>query len=133
MPSPKSGTAGTPVEPAEPHAAAEADVADPGAVEEAKAAQVQSQSGKYGEQKFKGHKPPADAAEEALKSSWIEIELIGEDDSPVVGQAYRLLLADNTVIEGTLDEKGLARIEGIEPGTCRLTFPDLDGEAWEKA
>ena len=26
-----------------------------------------------------------------------------------------------------------ARIEGIEPGTCKVTFPRLDKEAWEKA
>ena len=35
--------------------------------------------------------------------------------------------------EGTLDDKGLGCVDGIEPGTCKITFPDLDQEAWEKA
>ena len=35
--------------------------------------------------------------------------------------------------EGTLDEKGLARVEGIPEGSCKVTFPDLDKDAWEPA
>lgn len=27
---------------------------------------------------------------------------------------------------GTLDSKGQARVDGIDPGTCRVTFPNLD-------
>jgi hypothetical protein len=46
---------------------------------------------------------------------------------------YEVKLSDGAVASGTLDEKGLARIEGIPPGNCEVTFPDLDGEAWEKA
>ena len=33
----------------------------------------------------------------------------------------------------TLDEKGLARVEGIDKGMCKVSFPDLDKEAWEEA
>jgi hypothetical protein len=33
---------------------------------------------------------------------------------------------------GTLDGKDFARIDGIEPGTCKITFPELDKYAWEK-
>ena len=36
------------------------------------------------------------------------------------------------VAEGTLEEKGIARIEGFEKGTCKVSFPELDKEAWEK-
>jgi hypothetical protein len=45
---------------------------------------------------------------------------------------YRITLPDGeTVAEGTLDDKGFARVDGIEPGTCKITFPDLDKDAWE--
>jgi len=132
MPSAKSGNAGSAVSPAVPEPAQEADVADPGEVEALKRDQLVTKSGKFGAQKFKTAKKPANAEEEKLKSSWIEIELIGEDDSPVVGESYRVILADGTAVEGSLDEKGLARIEGIEPGTCKVTFPRLDSDAWEK-
>lgn len=131
---PKSGKAGSIVEPAEPNAAEEADKADPGEVEKVKAEQRQTQSGKYGSEKLKPYKPPQTKEEKEQKKSWIEIEMVDEEDQPVPGLAYRITLPDGeTVAEGTLDPKGFARVEGIEPGTCKITFPDLDQEAWEKA
>jgi len=52
----------------------------------------------------------------------------------VPGEKYRITLADGeTVAEGTLDEKGFARVDGIETGTCKVTFPEKDQEAWSKA
>ncbi len=127
---PKSGSPGSIVAPAAPVQAEEADVADPGAVAEAKADQLQTKSGKYGSEKAPVFKQPP--PEEAKELSWIEIELVGEDDKPIPGEAYRVTLADGSVASGTLDEKGFVRVEGIEPGTCRVTFPDLDAGAWEK-
>ena len=40
-------------------------------------------------------------------------------------------LSDDSVAEGTLDEKGFARVEGFEKGTCKVCLPNLDKEAWE--
>ena len=56
-----------------------------------------------------------------------------EDNKPVSGERYIITLPDETAAGGTLDEKGFARVDGIEPGTCKITFPDLDKEAWEPA
>ena len=67
------------------------------------------------------------------KKSWIEIELVDEDGKPVPGEEFRVTMPDNTVTGGTLDEKGYAKITGIDPGSCKVTFPNLDKEAWEKA
>ena len=51
---------------------------------------------------------------------------------PVPGEPYRVTLPDGqTASVGTLDEKGFARIEGIDPGTCKITFPRLDKNAWK--
>lgn len=71
--------------------------------------------------------------EEAEERSWIEIELVDEDDQPVTGERYRITLADGiTVAQGTTGSDGVARVSGIDPGTCKITFPDLDKDAWEK-
>lgn len=82
--------------------------------------------------------PPADeepaperAAEPVL--TWIEVQLIGDDDLPVAGERYRLTLASGRVIEGTLNSEGLVRLEQMLPGTYDLTFPRLDREAWAHA
>ena len=132
MPSPKDGQAGSAVAPTAPKAPHEADKADPGEMSKLKAEQRQQQKGKYGSTPVKSHKPPQND-EEKKKKSWIEIELVDEDDKPVPSEKYRIILPDGeTVAEGTLDDKGFARVDGIEAGTCKITFPDLDQEAWEK-
>jgi type VI secretion system secreted protein VgrG len=132
MPSPKSGKAGSAVEPAEPKAPQEADKADPGEVEKIKAEEKQKKSGKYGSAQVKPHKPPETEEEKAKKPSWIEIKLVDEDGEPVPGERYKVILPDGeTTAEGTLDEKGFARVDGFEPGQCQVTFPDLDESVWE--
>lgn len=128
MPSPKSGNAGQAVTPADPKKPEEADKADPGEMTEVKARQKETQTGKYGSPSVEPHKPSK--KDDEKKPSWIEIEMIGEDNKPIVGEAYRITLPDASVVEGTLDEKGFARVDGIDPGNCKITFPKLDEEAW---
>ncbi len=65
--------------------------------------------------------------------TWIEIELVGEDDKPIPNEKYRVLAPDGTLYEGVLDADGLARVEGIVAGMCKVCFPNLNGEAWEDA
>jgi hypothetical protein len=77
--------------------------------------------------------PPASARAPQAALTWIEIRLIGEDDAPIPGQRYRIELPDGSVREGTLDGEGLARVAEIDPGSCQVTFPDLDSEAWTRA
>ncbi len=128
MPSPKSGSAGSAVSPAAPGAALDADKADPGQVEQIKAQQIQTQSGKYGSVQVKPYKPDPE------KKSWIEIKLVDEQGDPVPGEPYSVTLPDGeSVAAGTLDDKGFVRIDGIDPGTCQITFPQRDTEAWKKA
>jgi len=88
-------------------------------------------TGDEDEQKKKRYKKPGDGDKQ--KKSWIEIKLVDEEKNPVPGEAYKVILPDGeTVATGSLDEKGFARIEGIDPGTCKITFPNLDKDAWEK-
>ncbi len=62
--------------------------------------------------------------------TWIEIVLLGEDNSPVGGVKYRVKLPNAEVREGSLDGSGKARIDKIPPGQCEVSFPDLDRDAW---
>jgi hypothetical protein len=64
------------------------------------------------------------------KTSWVEIELIDDQGQPVAGETYQVRLSDGSLFVGTLDKRGQARIEGIDPGTCQITFPNLDGKSW---
>jgi hypothetical protein len=132
MPSPKDGKAGSAVPPAEPKEAMAADLADPGLMAKLKSEQRQIQSGKYGSIQIQSHQPPQTREEKAEKPSWIEIELVDKKGKPVAGEAYSVKLPDGTTVaDGTLDDKGFARVEGIEPGTCKITFPRLEKQAWK--
>lgn len=132
MPSPKSGKPGKAVTPTEPKKPEEADKADPGEMAKIKSQQQASGTGKYGAAKFKPFTPSEEEEQTEEEKTWIEIELVDENDEPVPGEKYRITLPDGRVAEGTLDVNGFARISGIAPGTCQITFPNLDKDAWEK-
>ena len=133
MPSPKSGNAPDAVAPSDPKSAEEADKADPGEITEVKARQMETQTGKYGSPAMDAHKPSDE--ENKKKTSWIALELVYESNGkPVPGVAYEVTLPDGTTVaSGSTDEKGFARVDGIDPGSCQISFPYLDKEAWEDA
>lgn len=91
------------------------------------------QSGHAADQNFGNRSPDSGLGKCPGPSEWVEIQLIGEDGKGIGGVAYRLQLPDGKVIEGKLDGDGIAAVEGIDPGTCVVTFPELDKEAWEPA
>ena len=65
-------------------------------------------------------------------SYWIEIELLGEDDSPVPWEEYVAVPAQGPPIKGYLNAQGWARIDGLPAdGTCQVGFPRLDIDAWQ--
>jgi hypothetical protein len=65
--------------------------------------------------------------------TWIEIRLVDMEGHPVPGKHYLIKTPSGAVEEGHLDGDGRARVNGIDPGTCMIGFPELDGEAWERA
>jgi hypothetical protein len=142
VPSARSGTACTLVPPTAPDTAKDADVADPGAVDEAKAAQQASGTGKYGSPPVKPFKPGGsggsgasgdDSGDAEKKTGWIEVALVDGNGKPVPGEAYSVTLPDGSVAAGTLGADGTARVEGFDPGSCQVTFPNLDGKSWKSA
>ena len=68
--------------------------------------------------------------------TFIELNYLYDDDTPVSGAPYRVEFADGSVREGTLDEKGFARLEGIPKGQAQVYYgedpadfvPDIDME-----
>lgn len=79
--------------------------------------------------------PPPVATNEAEKpkekKAWIEIILVDMDGKPVPGVKYRITPPGGAPKEGRLNEHGQAGLYEIEPGNCKITFPDLDKEAWD--
>jgi hypothetical protein len=62
----------------------------------------------------------------------IIIELVGEDNEPVPGLAYRLVGPDGRTRSGRLDTEGRAEVRDLPvDGECRVCFPELDQDAWE--
>jgi type VI secretion system secreted protein VgrG len=57
-------------------------------------------------------------------NSWVEFELI-DQNGPIAGERY--VLTDPTGKEhaGTVDGRGVARIDQIPPGRCKVEFPEL--------
>ena len=64
--------------------------------------------------------------------TWIELELVDEADKPVSGERYEVELPNGKIATGTTGADGVARVTGVEPGTCKIRFPGLDKDAWEK-
>ncbi len=77
--------------------------------------------------------PPQPSLDEPIH--WIEIELVDEQTGdPIPWEEYRITLPDGVEVWGVLDDAGCARVDGIlTPGSCKITFPRLDGEDWKPA
>lgn len=130
MPDPDDPTAASPVAPAKPTAANEAITSEGGEVESATGTSRTIKAGKYGSQEIKAH---TKTEENKDKTHWIEIELIDDADQPVPGQSFEVTCPDGSVANATTDDKGQARIENLDPGSCKISFVDLDKDAWESA
>lgn len=75
-------------------------------------------------------KAAGEAGDKLRLRSWIAIQLIGEDDAPIPNEKYAVILPGGTIVSGTLDDQGMARVENIPSGVCSVSFPDLDKDAW---
>jgi len=64
------------------------------------------------------------------KLTWVALRLIDADKLPVVNERYRVVLPDGSTIEGATDSAGEAWLEEVIPGSCRISFPNLDAREW---
>jgi hypothetical protein len=79
------------------------------------------------EQAAKEEKP----AQEPEEQHWIEIELLDDEGKPVANELYYVELPDGSSLSGRTDAQGRARVEGVDPGTAKVSFPDLDKKMYE--
>ena len=139
-----SGTAGSLVSALSPTDAADASDADPGAVTSVTpgtAATPASMSlqdippatpgRKSAASNAPTHDPNADANKD--KTHFIELQLVDESGQPVTGRQFEVKLPDGSYYTGTTDNKGKGRVDNIDPGSCDISFPDLDQDAWAPA
>jgi hypothetical protein len=64
--------------------------------------------------------------------TFVEIELVDGDGAPVPHERFRVEFADGDIRVGRLDDQGRARVPGARQGTCWVSFPRLDADAWER-
>lgn len=85
--------------------------------------------------RFPGLTAPAVRLQAAsgARRHFLEIELLGADDIGVADEPYRVTLPDGSTRSGTLDRKGMARVDDLPEGLCRVTFPGLDRSEYMKA
>ena len=79
-----------------------------------------------------GTAPTPDSVVSPEKTHWIAIELVDELGKRVAYEDYRITLPDGSAVEGCLDQKGRAKIFGIDPGTCKVSFPNFDAKDWKR-
>ena len=74
------------------------------------------------------------AKDEQKEEHWIEIELLYEDGTCVAGAKYLIVTPDKQEKAGVTNAYGRARVDGIPvAGQCKISFPEIEGEAWKKA
>lgn len=57
---------------------------------------------------------------------WVELELLDMDGAPVPNERYWIKLPDGSVRHGSLDARGLAYFDDLDPGQCEIRWPDRD-------
>jgi hypothetical protein len=88
-------------------------------------------SGEAAEEKSASKSPESPQQPCAGESAWIELELFDEHDKAISNEKYVLVLADGTERKGKTDAKGMVRVEGIAPGTCKVVFPWREPSWWK--
>lgn len=77
--------------------------------------------------------PPKPYKPDPAKTHWVEIELVDQEGNPLPGKRYTIKTPDNQLAESYTDEQGKARLEGIDSGSCEISFPELDEHDVEPA
>ena len=76
---------------------------------------------------------PSTVSQSEKPKTFIKIELKDDIGDPVPGERYRIKLPDGSIREGSLDANGRASVDGIDPGTAQVSFPDIDANDWKPA
>ncbi len=58
---------------------------------------------------------------------WIEIEFVDAGMEPVSDTTFEIVLPDGDTKTASTGKSGVARLEGVKPGECRVRFPKVKG------
>lgn len=73
--------------------------------------------------------PRAARESEKPEDDWIEVLLLDDEGTPILAERCRITTPDGRTQDYFTDLAGLIRIDGLSPGECLISFPDLDAEA----
>lgn len=73
-----------------------------------------------------GPKPKSVIVVDPTKEGWIGLEVADTRKRPLANEDFVVTPPNHEPIRGKLDANGKARIEGIDPGTCQIEFPQID-------
>jgi len=72
---------------------------------------------------------PSQMRAKIAATTWIEVEIVFDDGTPYDGSCA-IEIPGGRTITGPPDANGVQRLEMLEPGSCKVSFPDLDADAW---
>ena len=61
--------------------------------------------------------------------TFVEIKLVDDAGEPVADEDYLIICPQGTEYEGTTDAAGIARVEDIIEGACKVSFPNYSPDA----
>ena len=76
---------------------------------------------------------PPPRSDDRPEKTWVDVQLVDQDGTPVPNASYKLKITDGSIREGTLDTEGRVRVSGIDPGSCTVWFPGYDAKEWRLA
>jgi len=76
--------------------------------------------------------PPPPSRAPIAKQSWIELRVEYEDGTPYPGSVM-VEVPGGIRSDEPPDDKGNIRLDRINPGSSKVSFPDLDASAWDPA
>jgi len=80
-----------------------------------------------------GHEfEPPEEEEEERETTWVDLELVDEEEEPVAGEKYIVTDSAGKEFKGTLDSNGKAHVTGIAIGEVSVSYPELDSGSWER-
>lgn len=70
--------------------------------------------------------PVGSVQKQCKPKTWIDFRLVDKKGKPVSYMRYRLQDTEGRTLEGTTDSDGCAGEDGIDPGSCKITFLGFD-------
>jgi hypothetical protein len=70
--------------------------------------------------------PVPQQEEEVRQKTWLELVLEDLEGNALAGERFKVVTPSGETREGKLDSHGRVRLEGLDPGNCKVSFPNLE-------